>query len=451
MSQSAPSEPSVPSESPEVTPIPGDPGSPEPAPPKKTLRRIFSNESRQITPKGGTKAQGAASSSGGPTPPPAPLPSSTASDESGPVLESLPENVNARIVPVYFGTNRRTRSPPPTDNEPEDWYTTQLGPLQFGICRVSVPRNRSVGTLDTATKEDRDPATRFVLQRLEVSKNGLQWVAGIAESLSQTPSDERDLLVFVHGFNVSFADSVYRTAQLKQDLDFKGPALTFSWPSRGSLSGYRDDEKTSEKSVNDFEQFMRIVLSMSKANKIHVIAHSMGNRVMTPALANIAVRPESEGATIDQIILAAPDIDARVFHDTIAPRFMKAGLRRTLYASQKDNALRASYLIHELASRLGDSVDHVRGLAMEAVDAKLSDTSLLSHSYYGDEPLVIEDIREVLNGKAPGDRNLVRQFENTWSFKLAESGNLWSIILLIVMFAAGLLVGVGLCRWTHRS
>jgi len=369
---------------------------------------------------------------------------------SAPELPAIRDDPNSKIVSVYFGTNRRPRSPPPADDEAEDFYTGKLGPLQYGICRVSVPINREVGSLETATKENRDPATVFVLRRLEVERNGLRWVAGVAETIAAAPPDERDALVFVHGFNVSFADAVYRTAQLKEDLRFSGPALTFSWPSKATLGGYHDDEQTSEKCVADFEQFLRLVLKFSKANQVHIIAHSMGNRVMTPALANIAIQPETDAAPIDQIILAAPDIDAQIFHDQIAPRFVEAGRRRTLYASRNDSALRASFLIHKLAPRLGDAVDHVKGLAIEGIDAQLTDTSLLAHSYYGDQPLVIEDIRAVLAGKLPSERNLVRVFDNSWSFKLADSSR-WAWLTLGSVFGTGLLTGIVLARFRRSA
>jgi len=129
--------------------------------------------------------------------------------------QEIADTADARIVPVFFGTNRRPRYPPPLEDEAEEYFTSKLGPLQFGICRVSVPRQRDVGSLDTATKDNRDPAKVFVLRRLEVENNGLKWVAGIADSIANAAPDERDALVFVHGYNVSFADAVYRTAQLK--------------------------------------------------------------------------------------------------------------------------------------------------------------------------------------------------------------------------------------------
>ena len=161
--------------------------------------------------------------------------------------------------------------------------------------------------------------------------------------------------------------------------------------------------------------------------------------------------PECEPMTpeqverIDNASMAILEEVGVIFRDEIAPRFQKAGVRRTLYASKNDGALRASYLIHKLAPRLGDAINHVRNLAVEAIDAQLTDTSLLAHSYYGDQPLVIADIQAVLSGKSPSERNLVRLYDNSWSFKMAGARD-WTWILIGVAFAAGFLIGIGLTR-----
>jgi esterase/lipase superfamily enzyme len=42
-------------------------------------------------------------------------------------------------------------------------------------------------------------------------------------------------LVFLHGFNVTFADAAIRAAQIGCDLKVPGATAFFSWPSRGRL------------------------------------------------------------------------------------------------------------------------------------------------------------------------------------------------------------------------
>ena len=54
--------------------------------------------------------------------------------------------------------------------------------------------------------------------------------------------------MFIHGFNVSFADAAIRAAQLSCDLSIAGVMAFYSWPSQGTLAGYAADESSIEAS-----------------------------------------------------------------------------------------------------------------------------------------------------------------------------------------------------------
>ncbi len=38
----------------------------------------------------------------------------------------------------------------------------------------------------------------------------------------------------MHGYNTSFDNALYRTAQIAYDLDFDGATFLYSWPSGGA-------------------------------------------------------------------------------------------------------------------------------------------------------------------------------------------------------------------------
>jgi len=83
-----------------------------------------------------------------------------------------------------------------------------------------------------------------------------------------------------------------------------------------------------------------------------------------------------------------------------SPRRSSRCDRLTLYASSLDKALVASRKIHRYA-RAGDAGDDiviVEGL--DSIDASAVDTSLLGHSYFGDNRSVISDIYNLL--RSPG-------------------------------------------------
>jgi esterase/lipase superfamily enzyme len=233
-------------------------------------------------------------------------------------------------------------------------------------------------------------------------------------------SQRRELLVFVHGYNVSFATAALRTAQLAYDLKLDGAPVLYSWPSQAALAGYPVDETNVEWTVPHLEAFLTDLAQRSGAGSIDLIAHSMGNRALTRALERIAGKMTAAAKPpFRQILLTAPDVDAGVFSQ-IAQVFRKTGQRVTLYASSNDQALKASKSFHGFP-RAGDTVPDIVVLPdLDTVDVSLVDTGLLGHSYYGDNTSVLTDIFHLLrDGKAPDQRGLAKRTKNGmayWAF-----------------------------------
>ena len=212
----------------------------------------------------------------------------------------------------------------------------------------------------------------------------------------------KDAFVFVHGYNVSFEDAARRTAQLAHDLPFSGAPILYSWPSRARALSYKRDENSVEWSTPHLRLFLFDLAARTGAQVIHLIAHSMGNRAVTRALESIAAQTPI-AARFHQVVLTAPDIDARVFRQLV-PRMAPAAERITLYASSQDKALLASRRFNGEA-RAGDAG---RGLVvmpgLETIDATSVDTSLLGHSYFGENRTVLADLFQVLRGDSTADR-----------------------------------------------
>src|ERR1035438_3556665 len=132
-----------------------------------------------------------------------------------------------------------------------------------------------------------------------------------------------EALIFIHGFNNTFEESVKRAAQVGYDLGINGPTALFSWPSRGRLDDYMVDEATIEASERHIEEFISAVVATTQQPgfsqtpyPVHVIAHSMGNRGFLRALQRISANVERRKTfKLGQIILAAADVDADLFKD----------------------------------------------------------------------------------------------------------------------------------------
>lgn len=212
----------------------------------------------------------------------------------------------------------------------------------------------------------------------------------------------KSALVFVHGFNVSFDEAVQRAAQLARDLNYDGAVFVYAWPSQGTVLRYGTDRDIADRSVGRFVEFLGQVEQATGADKIHLIAHSMGNRVLLPALAQVAADPRSRvRPKVREVILAAPAVPQADFTnwlDTIS----KQGIRRfTLYASSADKAMWAGWLRERATSLAGYASNGVPlwHPSVQSIDiSKASEPGLLqlNHDVFASNPVMAEDIRQVL-------------------------------------------------------
>jgi len=312
------------------------------------------------------------------------------------------------MVRVFYGTNRSRDQSPSGWNE---FYSASLDDLEVGICEVSIPENHEYGEVERPSiwklefSEDEDK--HVVLQSIKPHSE-----EGFLEELASDVqrSARREAFVFIHGYNVTFAQAARRTAQMAHDLNFDGPPVFYSWPSQGSLRGYVTDTKSADASVRSLQQFLEGIAGHIGADEIHLIAHSMGNRVLTQAMDQMAedalYRPVPK---FNEILLAAPDIDAERFRTEIAPRIVDRSDRMTIYASSNDRALMASESLNR-TRRLGQGGDELTLFPqlrnIDVIDATNVEFGWfdLGHSAYGD--VLLEDIRQTLDGVPAPNRSL---------------------------------------------
>ena len=162
-----------------------------------------------------------------------------------------------------------------------------------------------------------DPEKHIVLQKVDWEAKA-QFLKDVAGMVSASPGKEA--FVFVHGYNVSFEDAAIRTAQLAYDFGFKGAPIFYSWPSRGSLFGYLDDETSVQQTAGRLKTVSsRMLTASSGATVVHLIAHSMGNRALLQVLAELAADPQfKDFGKFSTVVFAAPDVDRDVFMQTAA-------------------------------------------------------------------------------------------------------------------------------------
>ncbi|WP_369722354.1 alpha/beta hydrolase [Bradyrhizobium sp. LLZ17] len=319
------------------------------------------------------------------------------------VRPSADEATGIVTIPVFYGTDRARG-----DDTPANYFRGERGGLAFGIAEVSVPtRGRDLGELTGPSwwhlEFTADPARHVILKSVGVLGRDV-FITSLADSLAA--ADGRDVLIFVHGYNVAFEDAARRAAQISVDLKFAGRTLLYSWASAADTKKYTVDESTIEWSRDHFEAFLQLALSEIGAREVHVIAHSMGNRAVINTLERVTSWQLPAGAAkLGQVIFAAPDIDRDRFIQ-LAAKFNGCAARFTLYASSRDVALLASKFMHGYprAGEAGEALLVVDGV--DTIDASLVDTSLvgLRHSYFGDKRSILNDMFNLITQQLAPDK-----------------------------------------------
>ena len=349
-----------------------------------------------------------------PLPPPPPLPRAE-SPRSWAVLDT-----GATRLTIFVATTRRAV---PSERPSERYGPDDADALQFAAVGVNVPSYRARGTgelprpggLRNVLTYRPDPQREFfVASVIPVDSN--RFAQRVAADLAATRS--RDLLVFVHGFNSSFEDAAVRAAQLAADVSFDGAVMLFSWPSAASVTSYVRDQQTARNAGYHLLRLLAAIAPQALPDRIHLLGHSMGSEVVGKAMTLAA--PADSLPRFAQVVLAAPDLDARVFRREILPRLEPRAARITLYVSDDDEALRASRVLNGVW-RLGlggDSLTVVRG--MDTIDASRVHADALGHTLFGNQAFLADLAALLAEGKSPVERRLlaVQQGELTyWRFR----------------------------------
>ena len=172
-------------------------------------------------------------------------------------------------------------------------------------------------------------------------------------------------------------------------MPFNGAVVSYAWPSQGGVGNYRADEKFNADSVEPFLAFLKqLLVDVPEGARVHVVVHSMGNRIVMQALAKLS-RP-SDRKPLTTVALCAPDVGLSDFH-AWAPGVMAQTEQVTLYASSGDAALIISKSKNQ-EQRAGDAHPPLVIEGIQTIDVSAVDCSFLGHSYYGSNVDVLSDL-----------------------------------------------------------
>ena len=119
-------------------------------------------------------------------------------------------------------------------------HSTELTPgakARFSLDYISVPPDHRPGAIELPAIGGPNPDHHFTLsQHSQLDED--EFREQIAAHVSGRVGSNRDVLIYVHGFNTSLEEARFRLAQLVVDAKFGGVAVLFTWPSKAALLAY---------------------------------------------------------------------------------------------------------------------------------------------------------------------------------------------------------------------
>lgn len=308
---------------------------------------------------------------------------------------------------VYYSTNRESTGDASLCNNQSFGVKTNKQ-LNYGVCRVNVPKRHATGQIEVAPDSRADTHKYFrVLNQKTFDPETFE------KMIKNNPAKE--VLVFIHGFNVKFQDAVFRASQIAYDLKFQGPVILFSWPA-GTDSGflskamvsrtYGNNKLNAEQSVPAAIDFFKVIGNYNI--KVNIIVHSMGHQIAIPALNSIA-NENAANFKLDELVLNAPDYDLKEFKK-VSSDLKKIAGRITLYCSYNDSAMLASETYNG-GERIGacEKIDGIDVINVSEVDSS-SFSAGLGHGYYSSRA-VLADVAQLMMGIEAEKRLFIRRSE----------------------------------------
>jgi esterase/lipase superfamily enzyme len=227
--------------------------------------------------------------------------------------------------------------------------------LRFADFAVSVPPDRTPGTV-TWPNGDPNPTTDFLTVSATQLGDHRAFIAAVNAQLAQRPPAEREVTVFVHGFNTNFAEGLYRHAQMIHDFRSPGVSVFYAWPSAANVGAYGFDRESALFARDGLERTL-VLLAETNARRIVLAGHSMGTLVVMETVRQLAIRGSDRVLDrIQAVVLLAPDLDPELFRaevKALAPRMIPIYVS----VSTRDRALRVSGLLRGQSERLGSLTD----------------------------------------------------------------------------------------------
>ncbi|MHB0953784.1 MAG: alpha/beta hydrolase [Allorhizobium sp.] len=286
------------------------------------------------------------------------------------VLEPLPVvQTNREQVTVLAVTNRARLSGQGAFGS--EW-ASRLSYERYGF---SVPESRNGSTIVYPTTKPDQRRQYVVAMREKLTDRAF------IDTVTRSSEFNGTVAVFVHGYNYSYQEALFRTAQMAADAKTIGLPILFSWPSAASVLGYVADRDAALYSRRELDGLLQSLAATPKVKSIMVLGHSMGGFLIMEAVRQLKLEGRLDVLAKLEVVLAAPDIDVDVFRSQLRD-IGRMQTPITLLVAKEDRALAVSSLVGGERPRVGrlDINDPVVQKAAQSEHVRIIDISRVKSS-----------------------------------------------------------------------
>ena len=254
---------------------------------------------------------------------------------------------------------------------------------------IAIPPDREPGKVNWPPKTRKPDGKRDFLTLDQRSFGSADEFSAALRAAMQLRG-QRDAVVYVHGFNNTMAEGVYRVAQMHRGLEVPGVAVHYAWPSRGSALGYVYDRDSILFARSGFVTLLDEVEDAG-AKDVIIVAHSMGAFLTMESLRQMVLKDGPHALDrIKGVVLIAPDLDLDVFRAQ-AKDIGKLPQPFVIFGSSRDRVLNISATLSGTGDRLGniDGVAKIADLNVIYLDTAAYSTGT-GHLNLGENPALLK-------------------------------------------------------------
>lgn len=281
------------------------------------------------------------------------IPSPTLMRESGyDPYANAPVTWRSTEIPVLYATSRR----PVRASDRFPWYGNDgAGEMRYGVATATIGRKGRTSFDEVhAALMGRAPNAGIDVNTTEAVEvaDETAFVTQVNRAVAET--GDGHVVVFVHGFNTDFPQTVSRLSQLSHIMGRGRTCIAFAWPSGQSVLGYARDMEVALGEASRLAGLFRLLAERTDVTQIHVLGYSAGAPVTSEALL-LRARELASGADetsgrhrskLGTVMLVGADLDLEKWGQQHLPAYGKYCRRVVVTVSADDPALAIASAIH---------------------------------------------------------------------------------------------------------